>query len=274
MRVSRPRVKVLSIDFDPIRQAEVRQRLQTFLSQPRRARSFLYLKPYVEFFIDQPTIVQALLQEADLVVADSVAVQWAASYLADGQPTLRHWLWSLAAGLRRPQWLKRVIPDRGSGVDTTQALLRLAEKQGWKVGILGGPRDIEQTKQAVHKRFPRLRGPHAWSGYFEPIDEAALVREIRSQRLDILFVAMGYPRQELFIAKHDHDLARVLIGEGGTFDYDQMGGPIKRAPQAWRRVGLEWLWRLLQQPWRLKRQLAIPKFMWRVYRAAKTPKKT
>lgn len=274
MRLSPERVEVLTISFDPIRQAAAHQRIRAFLLQPRRAQSFIYLKPYVEFFIDQPAPVQALLQAADLVIADSVAVQWAAAYLADRQPTLWHWLWSLAIGLRRPSWLKGVIPDRGAGVDTTRALLSLAEKQGWKVGIIGGPRDTDQVEQAVADRFPSLRDLRVWSGYFKPADEAGLVREISAQRLDILFVAMGYPRQELFIAKHDHDLARVLIGEGGTFDYDQMGGSLKRAPLAWRRVGMEWLWRLLQQPQRFRRQLAIPKFIWRVYRISKTSKET
>ena len=88
--------------------------------------------------------------------------------------------------------------------------------------------------------------------------------------MDILFVALGFPKQELFMAEHvQARLARVMLGEGGTFDYDEMGGRLRRAPAWMRRSGLEWLWRLGVQPSRIGRQMSIPRFMWRIFRQSR-----
>lgn len=261
------RVIVDGIGFDPLDQAEIHRRIQQAVRKPR-PKSFVYIKPYVEFFDPQrPAAVTRLIKTADLVVADGVSVQWAASYLDDGCKGIGHLVWSLRRGVRSPDWLNRIIPQRGAGVDTTRGLLQLAEAQQWRIGILGGPADRTQTvQQAIKQRFPQLKEVAVWPGYFSAAEESRLIKAIAASQLDILFVAMGYPKQEDFIARHPKGLAKVLIGEGGTFDYDQMGGTIKRAPSRWRRLGLEWLWRLMRQPRRLGRQLIIPWFIWRIYK--------
>lgn len=122
----------------------------------------------------------------------------------------------------------------------------------------------------ITKIFPKLAGLNVWGGYYDESDEPKLVAEIKAAKLDILFVATGFAKQELFIAKYiKENLASVLIGEGGTFDYKEFGGDIKRAPVWAQKIGLEWLWRLIIQPSRITRQVAVPKFIYKVQKQAK-----
>jgi N-acetylglucosaminyldiphosphoundecaprenol N-acetyl-beta-D-mannosaminyltransferase len=157
-----------------------------------------------------------------------------------------------------------------AGANQTSGLLKLAEKNNWQVGILGGVNSPDEVKKQVTARFPKLSSLHTWSGFYGPEEEKKLVEEIQTAKLDLLLVAMGFPRQEKFMFRNqDINLAKVMVGEGGTFDYEEMGGPIKRAPVWMQRSGLEWFWRLAKQPKRLRRQLAIPKFVWSVKKQAK-----
>ncbi|HET9050146.1 MAG TPA: WecB/TagA/CpsF family glycosyltransferase, partial [Candidatus Dormibacteraeota bacterium] len=100
--------------------------------------------------------------------------------------------------------------------------------------------------------------------------EDALVARLRDERPGVVLVGMGFPAQERLMARLvprlDHG---VLIGEGGTFDYTEFGGATRRAPAALRRAGLEWLWRLVLEPARWRRQLAIPRFVRRVWRESR-----
>jgi N-acetylglucosaminyldiphosphoundecaprenol N-acetyl-beta-D-mannosaminyltransferase len=100
----------------------------------------------------------------------------------------------------------------------------------------------------------------------QPVEEE-LLQDIKSADPDIILVGMGFPLQEKLISKLAGKLEHgVLIGEGGTFDYRSFGGRQAKAPKLLQRIGLEWLWRLALQPKRLRRQLAIPRFLWRLYR--------
>ncbi len=264
------RLEVGGLYFDAISQQQARERIaEVIRHQKRTADSFVVVKPYVEFFVGawKDPKVARILRNADLSLADGVAVQWAASYLAG-----KHGVWRLVRSLvydvQRPDWRTKVIPERGAGVDATHALLLEAGRKGWRIGVIGGPRDTLSTQRALKKRYPGVDMRGVWTGYFTASQEAKLVDEIKSARLDLLFVAMGFPLQEQFIDRHKSDhLAKVLIGEGGTFDFDSMGGPLKRSPAWMRRLGLEWLWRLLQQPQRWRRQSAIFHFIAGIYRA-------
>jgi N-acetylglucosaminyldiphosphoundecaprenol N-acetyl-beta-D-mannosaminyltransferase len=96
--------------------------------------------------------------------------------------------------------------------------------------------------------------------------EKELVDDLRAKKPDIILVAMGYPLQELLIDKLAPQLKQgFLIGEGGTFDYDSFGGKLAKAPGFVQKIGLEWLWRLMLEPKRLRRQLSVPKIMFSTY---------
>lgn len=262
------RVDVAGIGFDPITQDQLIDDIARHIDSRKTSRSFTIMKPYVEFFIKawSDSEIMQILQRADRVVADGIAVQWAASYLS-GSKGFIAWLKSLLINIQDTHWREQIIPERGAGVDATDKLLRRASQEGWSVGIFGGPDDTDHTQQAVRDLYPKLKLIDVWSGYYNPTEEAQIINKIKSAKLDILFVAQGFPRQEKFIDRYAvKGIARVLIGEGGTFDFDSMGGDIKRAPSWMRQAGLEWLWRLVQQPSRWRRQLALPIFVWRIYR--------
>lgn len=266
-RREKKRIDVAGIGFDPITQEQLLDDIAIYI-KGKHGQSLTVVKPYVEFFTQawSDDSIMQMLQRANRVVADGVAVQWAASYLA-GSRGLGRWLKSLFIDIQRQEWRERIIPERGAGVDATHKLLTRASNEGWRVGIFGGPQDSERTFRAIERRYPHLHLVGVWSGFYSTSEEADIIKKIRAAKPDILFVAQGFPRQERFIDVHaSHGLAKVLIGEGGTFDFDSMGGDLKRAPQWLRKIGLEWFWRLLQQPNRWRRQLALPRFMWRIYK--------
>ncbi len=231
-----------------------------------KAQPLVIFKPYVEFLAraNKDDSIRILLNQANYTIADATSVQWAGSYLY-GNPNIHTNLfstfWSLAVRLQSKRWRDQVFPQKMSGVDMTKPLLKLAEKSNLTVGILGGPKNTPATQENLQKIFPKLNF-RVWNGYFTSKQEPAVVSEIARYQPDILLVAMGFPRQEIFINTYKDKLgAKVLIGEGGSFDYDQLGGSIKRAPNWLRSIGMEWLWRLFKQPKRAKRQSVIPGFI-------------
>lgn len=243
--------------------------------------SICVIKPYVKFFVlaSRDEALRRQLNSADLSLADGISVQWAASFLygrPKPKPNLLNLSRSLLVWIHRPGWISQIIPERGAGVDATTKLLQRAELTGWRVGIVSGPaKQTEMIRQNVLTRFRDLDFLRVWPGFFEPgsPEEVEIISQIKQAKLDILLVGRGFPLQEEFITTHKNGaLAKVLIAEGGTFDYDQLGGTVKRAPQTWRRIGLEWLWRALSQPQKFSNLLLVLKFINLVYRQAKKQK--
>ncbi len=268
------RYDILGVSVDAITKQAV---LADVTGQIQHHSSSVYItKPYVEFLTlaRRDPVIAKILTDSYLCLADGVSLQWAASFLygqPHSKPTLRKVVWSGLVWLQKSSWRNQVIPEKMAGVNLTVPMLHLAEKQGWRIGVLGGPADHTMTATQLYKKFPDLPSVETWNGYYDIGDESKLAKEIAASHLDILFVALGFPKQELFMAKYaSQTKAKVLVGEGGSFDYDALGGKIKRAPQWLQRVGLEWLWRLVRQPSRLKRQMAIPRFVWAVYTQART----
>ncbi len=241
------------------------------------SKPIVIFKPYVEFLslASKNSDIKRTLNESDYNIADSTAVQWGASYL-HGHSKSRGGIisayFSLLFKMRSSKWRTQIIPERMAGVDQTKPLLQLANKKHLRVGIVGGPKDIEETRNRLQRMFKNIN-LDVWSGYYRDSEEQDLVTSVASKNLDILFVAMGFPRQEKFCIKYKDKLhAKVIIGEGGSFDYDQLGGKIKRAPGWMKKAGLEWLWRLMRQPKRLRRQFAIPSYIFKVAREKKYQK--
>jgi N-acetylglucosaminyldiphosphoundecaprenol N-acetyl-beta-D-mannosaminyltransferase len=184
----------------------------------------------------------ALLEQANLATADSYGILWA---------------------------LRRRGIDLGGrvgGSDLIWSIPAQASAEGHGVFLLGGrPGVAAAAGNRLAEAFPSLRicGTHSGSPSSE--DEDAIVDLIRQSKADILFVAYGSPRQDYWIARN---LARsgvsFAMGVGGSLDY--VAGRARRAPRWMRERGLEWTWRLMREPWRWKRMLAIPRFAWLVWR--------
>lgn len=151
------------------------------------------------------------------------------------------------------------IRKRVTGIDMMLALCEAAGKHGKKVFLYGAkPGRAEEAKQKLEERYPGLQIVGTLDGYVK--DEALIEKTINDANPDIIFVAKGSPAQEYWIVDHMHHLApKVYQGVGGSFDV--ISGHIKRAPAGFQRLGLEWLYRLIKEPWRWKRQLLLPKFI-------------
>jgi N-acetylglucosaminyldiphosphoundecaprenol N-acetyl-beta-D-mannosaminyltransferase len=153
------------------------------------------------------------------------------------------------------------IYERVTGVDMVTGICERAAQKGYSIYILGSSPGVASTAaQKLAQRYSGLRIAGTQHGYFKPEDEDAIVRQIHDAKPDVLFVAFGIPKQEKFIAKHFHALnVPVSLGVGGSFDvYSEK---LKRAPIYIQRAGLEWLYRVWQEPWRWKRMSYVPRFM-------------
>lgn len=156
------------------------------------------------------------------------------------------------------------ITRRVTGIGLTLKILDLARERNWRVFLLGAEPGIAEKvaqKLAQSERPLSIVGVH--HGYFTDQESPRIMELIRATTPDVLLVGLGAPRQDIWIARHLEELmVPVCIGVGGTFDV--LAGKVKRAPKMWRRLGLEWLFRLFSEPTRIKRQMALPRFAWLV----------
>ncbi|MCA9510044.1 MAG: WecB/TagA/CpsF family glycosyltransferase [Myxococcota bacterium] len=170
---------------------------------------------------------------ADLVLADGMSVVWASRFL--GAP----------------------LPERVTGIDLFEHLVASAARRGDSIYLLGAkPEVLARTAAALEARHPGLRIAGTRDGYFRDDESAAVADAIRASGAAMLFVGMSSPKKEIFLARHGAALGvAVCHGVGGSFDV--VAGVTQRAPLAWQRSGLEWLYRLLQEPRRMWRRYLV-----------------
>lgn len=189
--------------------------------------------------LDDPAAAEAVL-EADLCFPDGVGAVWAAGRQG-------------VAGLTR-------VP----GIELAERLLAGAAQDGLSVYLLGAAEDVaEEAARCLAQRLPGLLVAGTGHGYFDPTNEDTVVAAVCASGARVLLVALGAPRQEVFLHRHRHELgAAVALGVGGSFDV--WAGRVTRAPGWTQRLGVEWLYRLVADPRRVRRQLALPRFVARV----------
>lgn len=184
--------------------------------------------------------LRRIIEDCHLISADGQSVVWASRLL--GTP----------------------VPERVAGIDLMMGLLAEAERCGYRVYVLGARRDVlEQAIARIRERHPNLRFAGWRDGYFEPQETSEVCDDIRTSGADILLVAMSTPRKEIFLGDHGLELGvPFVMGVGGAIDV--VAGVTRRAPGAWQRLGLEWLYRLLQEPRRMFRRYAVTnaRFLW------------
>jgi N-acetylglucosaminyldiphosphoundecaprenol N-acetyl-beta-D-mannosaminyltransferase len=229
------------------------------------------VKPYSEFMprAYRDNYIRDVLNGASLCLPDGAGILWAAHYLSLKGGVLRALLQfplSLASLLLRPGVLRNPLPEAMHGVDYTWAMLEALAEAGRSVYLLGGTaEEVSGTEAAIRERLPSLQIAGFHDGYFARAHLPGVVKAIRASKADVLLAALGFPKQELFISDGLGELGvRVAVAEGGSFSF--ISGATPRAPKFMRSAGLEWLYRLARQPWRLRRQLALPVFVWLVLR--------
>lgn len=220
---------------------------------------------YSEFIVGAQTNekFRAVLNRAALNVPDGIGILWAANYLS-GEKGLLIWLWSLAQIILSPKSTRAVIKEQVTGSHLIWDIVRLAQEKKYTLALVGGLGSVaQQSATILQHKFPGLNISFAMS---DNKFDSNLVEQIQTSNSDILLVAFQPPKQEIWISENLANLnVKVAIGLGGTFDY--IAGKRPQAPKFMHYMGLEWLWRLITQPWRIKRiWRAIVEFSWLIYK--------
>jgi len=233
------RVDVLGVPIDRVDFDAVQARVEAWLTTGAGPRQIATVNPEFVMLARRDPAFADVLRTTALNVADGVGIVWAARRF--GRP----------------------VRERVGGADLMLRLCARAAVTGWGVYLLGAQDDIAaRAGRALQARFPGLRIVGAQAGSPAEADAPALLEEIRRCRPELLFVAYGAPKQDVWLSRHlagcQGGSAILGMGVGASFDY--LTGAQRRAPAWVQRLGLEWLFRLLQQPWRLRRQLALPRY--------------
>jgi len=177
--------------------------------------------------------LRRIVEECELVSADGQAVVWASRLLGDP------------------------LPERVAGIDLMHELFALAERRGFRVFVLGAKAEVlEQARQRIMAKHPRLQLVGMRDGYFSEAEEAEVAEQVRDARPDILFVAISSPRKEYWLGHYGRSIdVPFVMGVGGAIDV--VAGITRRAPGPLQHLGLEWAYRLAQEPRRLFRRYAV-----------------
>jgi N-acetylglucosaminyldiphosphoundecaprenol N-acetyl-beta-D-mannosaminyltransferase len=232
----RTRVDVLGCGVDPIDMDDAVARVESFVADSR-ASQIVTFGAEMAVRAARDASYRSVVNGADLVVPDTVGVVWA---------------------MRRRG---AAVRDRVAGIELVE---RLCDAVRAPVFFLGGAEGVATDAAAALKgRHPSLVVAGVHHGYFADGESAVVAEAIRASGARLVLVALGFPRQEFWIRGHLRALGpATCIGVGGAFDV--WSGRVNRAPESWRRTGFEWLYRLVSEPRRFGRQLALPEFALRV----------
>lgn len=229
------KVNILGVKVDKFSISDVVKQIMKFIDSDGK---------YAVYTPNSEMIMQAyrnddfknVLNSADIVTADGIGVVYASKIL------------------------KNPINERCSGYDIACKLLKHLEKSGKSVYLFGSKPGVPETaKVNMIKKHPKLNVVGVSNGYFDEKREQEIINDINEKSPDVVFVCLGVPKQEYWIFNHKDKLnAKVFIGLGGTLDV--FAGNVKRAPDIYIKLGLEWLYRLIKEPKRFIRMLDLPKF--------------
>jgi len=243
------RVNLLGAEIDALSMDDVVERAAALVRDYRPYR-IMTLNPEFLYRAQSDQELLELCRRADIVTADGVGIVWACRVA--GQP----------------------VPERVTGIDLMLRLAERAAAENWSVYLFGAaPGVAAEAADRLSRDFPGLRIAGARHGYFQEDEEDRIADDIKKVRPDLLFVALGAPKQEIWIDRNFGKFgAGVAVGVGGSFDV--LAGRVRRAPRWVRQLHLEWLSRLLLDPTRWRRQLILPLFAWTVIKEYKLKIKT
>ncbi len=224
--------RVLGVPIDPLRMSDVLSLVdQAIQRRDRLLIGVVNAAKLVNMRRDRK--LRNAVLSADVILADGMAVVWAS------------------------RLLQQRLPERVAGIDLMHEMLRQGDRRGYRVYCLGATDEVLQAAVGrIRTDYPGVMVVGKRNGYFRLDDEANIVADIRSSRADILLAAMSPPKKEQFLARWVEELqVPVCHGVGGAFDV--MASKVRRAPVRWQRLGLEWLYRVLQEPRRLWRRYLV-----------------
>lgn len=237
---------ILEIPVDLVTMREAINQVENFLDKKKSA---VIATANAEMIMQAQNDLELkkILQQADLVVPDGAGTVWAAQHLG------------------------YAMKERVAGYDLMQEILKqiATSNRREKIYFLGAAPNIAKLAQKkIQEKFPNLNIVGTHDGFFDDDEEKKIIQELIEKKVNVLFVALGVPKQEKFIFKLKNKLTEcVFMGVGGSFDV--MAGHVKRAPKFIQQARLEWLFRALLQPKRAKRLVVLPKFVWKIFQHKK-----
>lgn len=231
------KIDVMGVRFDNVTMAEALEKAEQMLGT---AGTDYVVTPNSEIVYEAMASkeLEDLLNGASLVLPDGAGVVLGAKIL--GTP----------------------LKEKVAGVEFADGLLGLLAQRGGSVYLLGSkPGVAELAAEKMLEKHPGLTIAGMADGYFK--EDAPVIAKINEAKADVLFVCLGAPKQERFMAEHSQELdVRLMAGLGGSLD--SFAGTVKRAPRWMINCSLEWFYRLVKEPWRFRRMLRLPKFLWAV----------
>ncbi len=242
------KIDILGVAVDHVNMEEAVARAKSYLEEDKVHTIFT---PNSEIIMTayKDEDFRKVLNRADLIIPDGIGVVYASKILKDP------------------------LPERVAGYDLACNMLEIAAKEEKSVYFFGGkPGVAELAAEKLCETYPTLRVVGMKDGYFDAEKEQLIIEDIGNKKPDILFVCLGAPKQEKWIDAHKDELfSRLILGVGGSLDV--WAGVAERAPLKYQKAGLEWLYRLMKQPSRFVRMLALPKFGFTVLFRGKRVKK-
>lgn len=233
------RINIMGVPVDMVNYEEAMARFRDFVEKDGVS---LIVTPNSEIVVNagKNEALMDAIKQAEMVIPDGVGLVYASKIL--GHP----------------------LQERVTGIDFLGRALGYLAETGKTAYLFGSkPGIADKAAARMEEAYPGLKIAGTHHGYFTEEEEEEILREINEAAPDLLCVALGSPKQELFVLKYKDRLkAKAAIGVGGSLDV--WSGDLKRAPEFYRKHGLEWLYRFIQEPSRYKRMAALPLFMLKV----------
>ena len=231
------RLDILNIWVDSVAKTEAINQVRSFLENGERPHSVFAANPEKNFSVPRNPEFYKAYREADLLLPDGTGIVAAARIL-------------YGAAISR-------VP----GSEFIFDICGLAAREGYGIFLYGASEAVNvASAKKLEERFPGLNIAGRSNGYVKEEDMDGLIEKINGSEARILFLALGSPKQEIWYATHKDRLShiRVCQGVGGTLD--TIAGTVKRAPKFWQKLSLEWFYRLISEPKRIRRQKVLPLF--------------
>jgi N-acetylglucosaminyldiphosphoundecaprenol N-acetyl-beta-D-mannosaminyltransferase len=235
------RLNILDIWVDPVNRNEAISCIEGFLHEGKRPHAVFAVNPEKNFSVPKDPTLYETFKNADLLLPDGIGMVWAARLLYGVQ-------------------LVRI-----PGSEFIFDICALATKEGRGIFVYGAKENTNRAAvEILKKRYPDLKIVGRCNGYIKETEISSLINHINNSRAEILFLALGSPKQEQWFAQYHRELNYVKVCQciGGTLD--TIAGNVKRAPEIWQKFSLEWLYRLIIQPRRIRRQKILPLFAYLV----------
>lgn len=232
----RKQVRILGVPIDMISQEEAFQKLVLFL-EGSSIKKIYTPNPEIVMLAQEDQRLLKVIEGADLVLPDGIGLLIASKIKGLG------------------------LKERVTGVDTMDRLLSYCGDKKRSIYLLGGkPGTAEIACKNIEQKYPGIKIAGLHHGYFQEVNENEIIADINAAAPDLLFVCLGAPKQEKWIDRYQDQLnCKIAMGVGGSVDI--YAGTTKRAPVIFQKVGLEWFYRLMKEPWRMKRMMVLPKFL-------------